>query len=151
LFHLERRREGLKMLVATAARVDELNEESRLVLDIAHDPAAVAIRLSALSEDGATEMVRDRLGPDAEAAFRAACHRATGGNPLLLGELLKTMQAESIRPDVAYADAIRVRARPSEPARRITVHPVHHCDRKCDRRAGESLLRHVSHESGEIV
>ena len=52
------------------------------------------------------EMVRDRLGPDAERPFCAACHRATGGNPLLLRELLKAMQAENIRPDAAHADAI---------------------------------------------
>jgi tetratricopeptide (TPR) repeat protein len=104
--YLERRLEGLGVLVATAARVDDSDTESRLVLDIAHDPAAVAIRLSALGEDAALEMVRDRLGPDAERPFCAACHRATGGNPLLLRELLRAMQAENIRPDAAHADAI---------------------------------------------
>ncbi len=70
------------MLVATAARVDDSNMESALILDIAHDPAAVAIRLSALGEVAVMEMVRDRLGPDAAGSFCAACHRATGGNPL---------------------------------------------------------------------
>jgi DNA-binding CsgD family transcriptional regulator len=105
--YLERRLEGLKVLVATAARMDDENPESTLVLDIADDPAAVSIRLSALSEDGATEMVRGRLSKDAERAFCAACHHATGGNPLLLQELVKTMRAEHIRPDAAHADAIR--------------------------------------------
>jgi DNA-binding CsgD family transcriptional regulator len=104
--YLERRLEGLRVLVVTAARVDDSEAEPGLVVDIAHDPAAVAIRPSALSEDGAVELVRDRLGADAERAFCTACHHATGGNPLLLGELLKTMQAESIRPDAAHADAI---------------------------------------------
>jgi DNA-binding CsgD family transcriptional regulator len=106
LAYLERRLEGLKVLVVTAARVDDSDAESRLILDIAHDPAAVAIGLSALSEDGSAQVVRDRLGPDAEPPFCAACHRATGGNPLLLRELLKTMQAENIQPDAAHADAI---------------------------------------------
>ena len=55
----------------------------------------------------AARLVRDRLGPAAESAFCAACHHATGGNPLLLGELLKTMRAEAITPDAAHADAIR--------------------------------------------
>jgi DNA-binding CsgD family transcriptional regulator len=104
--YLERRLEGLRVLLVTAARMDGSEAESGLVLDIAHDPAAVAIRPSALSEDGAVELVRDRLGPDAERPFCAACHRATGGNPLLLGELLKSMRAENIRPDAAHADAI---------------------------------------------
>lgn len=91
--YLERRLEGLGVLVATAARVDEFEIESTAILDIADDPAAVTIRLSALSEDAAMEMVRDRLGPDAERPFGAACHRATGGNPLLLRELLRAMRA----------------------------------------------------------
>src|SRR5262249_26688901 len=43
----------------------------------------------------------------AERAFCAACHRATAGNPLLLGELLKTLEAEGVRPDAAHANVIR--------------------------------------------
>jgi DNA-binding CsgD family transcriptional regulator len=105
--YLERRLEGLKVLVLTAARMEGASPDSRLVLDIAQDPAAVAIRLSALSEDGTVELVRDRMATDAERAFCAACHRTTGGNPLLLQELVKTMEAENIRPDAAHADAIR--------------------------------------------
>ncbi|HEY2200843.1 MAG TPA: AAA family ATPase, partial [Solirubrobacteraceae bacterium] len=105
--YLERRLEGLRVLIAAAARVGDPSAESSLVLDIAHDPAVVAIRLSALSEDGVVEMVRARLGPDAERPFCSACHRSTGGNPLLLQELVKTMQAEHVRPDAAHADAIR--------------------------------------------
>ena len=53
------------------------------------------------------ELVRGRLGADAEQPFCAACHEATGGNPLLVRELLKTLQAEDVRPDRAHADAIR--------------------------------------------
>ena len=105
--YLERRLEGLDVLVATAARMEGAGPESKLVLDIAADPVAVSIRLPALSEDGASEMVRDRLGTEAERAFCAACHHATGGNPLLLQELVKTMQGEHVRPDAAHADAIR--------------------------------------------
>ena len=53
------------------------------------------------------ELVRARLGAEAEQPFCAACHEATGGNPLLVRELLKTLQAEGVRPDRAHADAIR--------------------------------------------
>ena len=53
------------------------------------------------------ELVRGRLGAEAEQPFCAACHEATGGNPLLVRELLKTLQAENVRPDRAHADAIR--------------------------------------------
>ena len=107
LAYLERRLEALGVLVMAAARMEDPEAESRLIWEIAQDPAAVSIRLSALSEDAVGEFVRDRLGPGAESAFCAACHHATGGNPLLLEELLKTMRAEGITPDAAHADAIR--------------------------------------------
>ena len=107
LAYLERRLEGLDVLIIAAARMEDSEAASRLIWEIAQDPAAVSIRLSALSEDGVGEMVRDRLGPGAERAFCAACHHATGGNPLLLGELLKTMRAEGITPDAAHAHSIR--------------------------------------------
>jgi DNA-binding CsgD family transcriptional regulator len=106
LAYLQRRLEGLGVLVVAAARWEEPKAESRLIGEIAHDPAAVSIPLSALSEDAAGELVRERLGPAAETPFCVACHRATGGNPLLLQELLKTMRAERIEPDAEHADAI---------------------------------------------
>jgi hypothetical protein len=87
LAFLERRLEGLGVLVSAAARTDDANPESRLIWEIAQDPATVSLRLSALSEDAVGEMVRHRLGPDAESAVCVACHHATGGNPLLLDEL----------------------------------------------------------------
>ena len=95
------------MLAVTAARMDDPDADSNLILDIVQDPAAVAIRLSALSQTATAEIVRDRSGPEPEPPFCAACHRATGGNPLLLRELLKTMREENIRPDAPNADAIR--------------------------------------------
>lgn len=106
--HLGRRLEGLRVLIATAARTGEPHgDQSRLIGEIAHDPAAVSIRLPALSEAAAGELVRERLGAAAEQPFCAACHRATGGNPLLLRELLKALQAEGVSPDAAHADVIR--------------------------------------------
>lgn len=89
LAYLERRLEGLGVLITAAARTDETNLESRLIWEIAQDPAAVSLRLSALSEDAVGEMVRDRLGPNADSPFCVACHHATSGNPLLLDELLR--------------------------------------------------------------
>ena len=54
-----------------------------------------------LSEDGVAELVRERLGDGADERFAAACHAATGGNPLLSSELLKALAAEGARPDAA--------------------------------------------------
>ena len=105
--YLERRLEGLQVLVAAAARTSEQPSDSRLLAEIADDPVAVSVHPSELSEGAVAELVRGRLGADAEQPFCAACHEATGGNPLLVRELLKTLQAEDVRPDRAHADAIR--------------------------------------------
>jgi DNA-binding CsgD family transcriptional regulator len=107
LGYLEHRLEGLAVLVVTAARMGEPGPESELVLGLAEDERTVPIRLAALSEAGVAEMVRDGMADDAEAAFCAACHHASGGNPLLLRELVKTLQAEHVSPDAAHAHAVR--------------------------------------------
>ena len=105
--YLERRLEGLHVLVVAAARTSEHPSDSRLLAEIADDPAAVSVHPHELSEAAVAELVRGRLGADAEQPFCAACHQSTGGNPLLVRELLKTLQAENVRPDRAHADAIR--------------------------------------------
>jgi DNA-binding CsgD family transcriptional regulator len=105
--YLERRLEGLHVLIAAGARTSEQPSDSRLLAEIAEDPVAVSVQPCGLSEAAVAELVRGRLGADAEQPFCAACHEATGGNPLLVRELLKTLQAEHVPPDRAHADAIR--------------------------------------------
>ena len=107
LAYLERRLEGLRVLVATAARIGDGDADLRLLGEIADDPAAVAIRPALLSEAAVCRLVRERLDASAAQPFCAVCHQATGGNPLLLDELLKTLKAERVSPDVAHVDVIR--------------------------------------------
>ena len=107
LAYLQRRLEGLAVLVVTAARMDETGSESELVLGLAEDERAVALPLAALTKGGVESLVRDRMSADADSAFCEACHHATGGNPLLLRELVKTLQAEHVRPDDAHAATVR--------------------------------------------
>ena len=104
--YLERRLEGLRVLVATATRNGEPGAEARLIGEIADDQTAVSIRPGALTQQGVDALVRERLGATAELPFIAACERATGGNPLLLQELLKTLQTEGVPPDAAHVDMI---------------------------------------------
>ena len=59
-----------------------------------------------LSADAAAEVVRERLGEAVERAFAEACHASTQGNPLLLSELLKALQAEHVPPDAAHVDVV---------------------------------------------
>jgi DNA-binding CsgD family transcriptional regulator len=60
----------------------------------------------ALDEAGVAELVADVADGPVEAAFTAACHRATGGNPFLLDELLRAL--DEAGSGFSAADAQRV-------------------------------------------
>jgi signal transduction histidine kinase len=80
--------------------------DAALLGEIAGDPLSVSLRLRPLSEPAVAELVRERLGADDHAAFSAACHAATGGNPLLLNELLMALDAERVTPDAAHVGMV---------------------------------------------
>ena len=105
--YLAGRLEGQPILVATTLRSTDPGVDPALVADVAHSPATRAIRPGPLSGDAVAELVRERLGPNAEPAFCAACHTATGGNPLLLGQLLTALESDGVKPDGASAGAVR--------------------------------------------
>ncbi|HEX4760604.1 MAG TPA: AAA family ATPase [Thermoleophilaceae bacterium] len=107
LAYLARRLEGLPALVACSLRPAEPGSDVALLGELASDPMSVHLTPSALSRDAVLEVVRARLGESADETFAAACHSATGGNPLLLQELLKSVEAEGITPDAAHAESIR--------------------------------------------
>ena len=52
-------------------------------------------------------LIERRLGAAPDAAFAAACHAATGGNPLLLDELLKGLAAEGVEPRAEHVGVVR--------------------------------------------
>lgn len=106
LAYLERRLEGLRVLVAATVRSGEPAAESRLLGELAAGSASVTVRPAALSRDAVAALVRERLGKRADPTFCDACSRATGGNPLLLTELIKTLGAEGVTPDAEHADMI---------------------------------------------
>jgi DNA-binding CsgD family transcriptional regulator len=113
LAYLVRRLEGLPLLVVVSLRPAELGVDTALVAEIAGDPLAVTIAPRPLSGTAGAELVRERLGGQADDAFTGACHAATGGNPLLLNELLKTLEAEGVSPtaeQVAVVDQLGPRA-----------------------------------------
>ncbi len=106
LAYLARRLDGVPALAATTLRSGERGTDPTLLAEIANDPATLPLHLGPLGPDAVAALVRAELGADAELAFCAACHDATGGNPLLLRQLLRTLEAEGIRPDAAHVDAV---------------------------------------------
>ena len=51
-------------------------------------------------------MLRNRLGEEIEDQFAAACHRATGGNPLFLRELVAALVDAEIAPTAEAAGSV---------------------------------------------
>jgi len=103
LAYLLLRLEGLPLLVIVGLRPAELVADQHLVAQITTDPLATTIRPRPLSPAASTRLVRTVLAEDAEEEFCLACHTASGGNPLLLHELLGVAQGEGLEATTAGA------------------------------------------------
>jgi DNA-binding SARP family transcriptional activator/DNA-binding CsgD family transcriptional regulator len=107
LAYLVRRLEGQPILFEATVRTGEAATAPALLAEIANDPGTVHVRPGPLSEEAVGELVALRLGAEPDGAFREACHRTTGGNPLLVRQLLSALEADGVRPDAAHADVVR--------------------------------------------
>ncbi|HEX8204765.1 MAG TPA: AAA family ATPase, partial [Solirubrobacteraceae bacterium] len=105
LSFLVRRLEDLPILVLLGTRPSD-EALSDLLPALAADPSARLLRPAPLSDDAVVRWVREATGDAAEPAFCDACHAATGGNPLLMSELLREVAAEGIAPTAGEADRV---------------------------------------------
>ena len=105
--YLAPRLDGIPVVVITGLRSGESPAEASLLDEITNRPETIAVRPQPLSEAASADLVRSQLGAGAEEPFWQACHHATSGNPLLLGELLKTLRAERVQPEAAHVDVVR--------------------------------------------
>jgi DNA-binding CsgD family transcriptional regulator len=106
LAYLVRRLEDMPALVATTLRSTDPGTDPGLIAEIGQDSAVRSVRPGPLSASAAAELVRSRLGKEAHDQFCAACARATGGNPLLLRQLLTSLEADNVTPDAANVDVV---------------------------------------------
>jgi DNA-binding NarL/FixJ family response regulator len=100
--YLVRRLEASPVLVALGLRPGG----APLLEEIAVDPLTVSVRPKPLSEPSVRELVGAALGEQPGRAFVAACRRASGGNPMLLAELLRALAAEGVSPEDGQVEAI---------------------------------------------
>jgi DNA-binding CsgD family transcriptional regulator len=107
LAYLARRLDGLPVLLALGLRTADPGTDPALVAELAAAPEAVAIRPGPLGPEGVAALAGARLGGDVEPAFAAACLAASGGNPLLLDQLLLALADDRVTPGAAGADAVR--------------------------------------------
>src|SRR6266536_1170860 len=106
LAYLLPRMEGLGLLVV-GLRPAEPGEDPGLIGQIVSDPLATTVRPGPLSTEAVARLLRESLSPDADDAFCAACQEATGGNPLLLRELVHTVAYEGLAPTEANVPRLR--------------------------------------------
>ncbi|HVH21233.1 MAG TPA: BTAD domain-containing putative transcriptional regulator [Pseudonocardia sp.] len=106
LAYLVRRLEAVPVLVLGTVRTGEQQEDEALLAELALEPSAQVLRPAPLSAAATSGIVAGRLGPPASPLFTRACHAATAGNPLLLRQLLRALEADRVRPDAAHADVV---------------------------------------------
>ncbi len=107
LSYLAPRVEGLALFVAVGLRSGEPGTDPALLADIVSDAGVTTVRPGPLSAAAVHALVAARLGSDADERFSAACMDATRGNPLLLGQLISSLDSEGVAPRAAEADTVR--------------------------------------------
>jgi class 3 adenylate cyclase/DNA-binding CsgD family transcriptional regulator len=106
LTHLQRRLDGLPLLVVVGSRPPDQSPMAIRLTEILGDPAAAIVRPGSLGWSSAATLARERLEQEPADAFVDACWSATGGNPLFLQALLDTLRAEEIEPTAENADVV---------------------------------------------
>jgi DNA-binding CsgD family transcriptional regulator len=100
LVYLARRLEGIPLALLLATRPADAGPAQELLDELATIPGVGVLYPGELSERAVGRLVPD--GADAE--FVGACHRATGGNPFLLRELLGEIARRGIAPSRESAE-----------------------------------------------
>jgi DNA-binding CsgD family transcriptional regulator len=106
LTHLARRLEGLPVLVVVAVRSGDPPTDELLVSELLA-AAELTLRPGPLDEPQTTVFLRARLGELTGAPLCAAAHRATGGNPFLLGALVDALLAGEVQRSPQAVDSLR--------------------------------------------
>ena len=107
LAYLTRRLEGLGAVLALGLRSAGPGTDPVLIGELVGAPDRLHLYPGPLSETGVTELIHERLGAEPDSAFSAACLTSTGGNPLLLRQLLSSLEADGIAPDAGQAGVVR--------------------------------------------
>ena len=105
--YLARRLEGIGALLAASLRTVDAAAEPMILAELADARDAVHLRPRPLSEAAVSDLIRARLDATPHAAFTVACAAATGGNPLLLGQLLTSLEADGVTPEARHAPIVR--------------------------------------------
>ncbi len=106
LGYLARRLDGLRAGIAVAMRPALPGQDAALV-DAVLAGAGTPVWPGPLGERAVAVLARRELGAEPDPAFVGACHRATGGNALLVGEVLSELRRRGAAPDARTARSVQ--------------------------------------------
>ncbi|MFN8114383.1 MAG: AAA family ATPase [Solirubrobacterales bacterium] len=106
LSYLSHRLEGVPVGLVAGLRSTDPGSDPALIADIVGGPDVIAIRPGPLSAEAIGEVVASRLGGSPDRTFNGAVGTATGGNPLLLRQLLSALELEGAEPTARDAGLI---------------------------------------------
>ncbi|MFE0022774.1 AAA family ATPase [Amycolatopsis sp. NPDC059021] len=104
LLYLARRAEGLPVVLLACRNIAEPGADPGLLAELADTLAGVEVPWLTTGE--AAELMTGVFGRSPDPGFSAACHRATAGNPFLLGELATALAAQGLAPTEEAADRV---------------------------------------------
>lgn len=108
LAYLARRIESLPIVIAATVRPADSSAGAAAVRELMSDPARLSIAPRPLGAEAASAMTAERLAADQpDATFADELVTMTGGNPLLIDELLKELGAEGVTPTAENVDRLR--------------------------------------------
>jgi predicted ATPase len=110
LAYLARRLEDLPVALVLAVRTGEAAPGAEL-RQIASQSRVLTI--PPLSQDAVGKLAASRLGRAVNPGFAAACEEVTGGNPYLVGELLRALADAAVEPTDEAAVRVRTLAPPT--------------------------------------
>jgi len=105
LAYLARRLDDLPVCLAVTTRPPDADAVA--LSELIRDPHAIALQPRVLSGDAVIAMLAAAFGRDPEPRFATACAEATGGNPFLLRELVRALEADGAAPVATNIHAVR--------------------------------------------
>ncbi len=105
--YLIRRLEGSPVGVLLAFRTAEPGTRPETLMTLEAQPGIEVVRPAPLGERSLSRMLEAALGREPQQAFTAACHRASGGVPFLVRELVAALAADGVAPVAESARGVQ--------------------------------------------
>lgn len=105
--YLSRRIADAPVLLAATTRPPEATgRDTQALEELLAEPSGVHLSPAPLSQSGAAALLSAQLDQPIDTGFARACYEATDGNPLMLRQLARSIDAEQIEPSNANAGAV---------------------------------------------